>query len=400
MTKLLPLAWLAAALAACAETEEDLPSTIVNAVDVPIDGLSRADIERFNRGDAKFGLPFRAVDGLGPLYIRSSCSACHAEAGRGPGLVQKMVAVEDDGVTPKTDQSELAFGSTIRQGLAAGATTPLAPPDGVQVRVTIRLGPPVIGRGYLEAIADEEIERVEAEQARRGDAIHGRIHRVTFASVPNPDKSFSDFAQGQTGIIGRFGMKARVATLDDFTADAFQGDMGLTTPMRPTELRNPDGLTDDQREGIDLTMEHVDLVAFYLRHIAIPRRVGLTGKGRALFDRARCAVCHVPALHTRADYPITQIANVDAEVYTDLLLHDMGESLADGVSDGDAGGREWKTAPLIGLRFYTSFLHDGRAKSVAEAILAHDGQGRTAADAFRALSPDDRAALVAFVEAL
>lgn len=367
--------------------------------DVPLDGLSAADVVRFHEGDAVFGRPFRAVDGLGPLFIRSSCAACHEEAGRGPGLVQKMAIVEGDAITASPDQSALAYGPTIREGLTAGATHAITPPAGANVRVTIRLGPPSIGRGYIEAIADSEIERVAAEQAVRADGIHGRVHRVVFASVPNPNTTFGTYAQGQT-VIGRFGMKARVATLDDFTADAFQGDMGLTTPMRPSELANPDGLDDDDRPGVDLTLAHVDAIAFYLRRIAIPRRVGLTDEGGALFEQARCSACHVPSLRTRADYPIAQLADIEAPVFTDLLLHDMGDSLADSVTDGTAGGRMWKTAPLVGLRFYRTYMHDGRAATVADAILAHDGEGKAAADAFRALDDTDRTALTAYVEAL
>src|SRR3954462_5814030 len=127
----------AAVLAGCSAGEEaapDVPSTIVDALDVPLAGLSGDDIARFNDGDALFGLPFRPADGLGPLFIRTSCAACHAEGGRGPGLVQKMVVLDADGVTPTTDQSALAYGHTIRQGLAAGATQPLIAPDGVNVK--------------------------------------------------------------------------------------------------------------------------------------------------------------------------------------------------------------------------------------------------------------------------
>lgn len=386
------------------ESPPDAPSTLVNAFDVPIDGLSSEDVAKFDEGDALFGLPFRAPDGVGPLFIRSSCGACHEEGGRGPGLVQKMVVVEADGTTPAADQSALAFGHTIRQGLAAGATQPIVPPQDLPIKKSIRVGMPVIGRGYLEAIADAEIERVAAEQASRSDGIHGQIHRVTFTSVPNPDTSFSSFEQGQTGIIGRFGMKARIATLDDFTADAFQGDMGMTTPMRPVELPNPDGLADDQRAGVDLGIEHVDQITFYLRRIAIPRRVGLTDEGRALFAQVQCAACHVPELATRADYPIAQLAGIQAPVFTDLLVHDMGPELADGVTDGDAAsvanGRSWRTAPLIGLRFYRTYLHDGRAHSVEEAILAHGGEATISIDAFRELDANARQTLLDYVEAL
>jgi CxxC motif-containing protein (DUF1111 family) len=266
------------------------------------------------------------------------------------------------------------------------------------VLVTIRLGPPVLGRGYMEAIADSEIERIAAEEATRADAIHGTIPMATFDSVPSGD-GFSTYQTGDT-VIGRFGVKARVATLDDFAADAFQGDMGMTTPMRPSELPNPDNLTDDLRAGVDLDQEHVNRVAFYLRRIAIPRRVGLTDRGAALFDQVACSGCHTPSLHTRADYPIPQLADIDAPVFTDMLLHDMGDGLADGMTDGGGTSKDWRTAPLIGLRFSKLYLHDGRASTIADAILMHGGEAQASVDAFNALSPADRDALIAYVEAL
>jgi CxxC motif-containing protein (DUF1111 family) len=278
--------------------------------------------------------------------------------------------------------------------------TPIVPPDDPSVKVTTRVGPPVLGRGYLEAIDDAEIERVESEQAARSDAIHGFINRVTYASVPNPDATFGTFTQGQTNLIGRFGLKARVVTLDDFTADAFQGDMGMTTPMRPDEPPNPDGLTDDARTGVDLDIEHVNRIAFYLRRIAIPARPGATPAGAALFGQVQCSACHVPSLKTRADYPIAELANIDAPVFTDMLLHDMGPALADGMTDESATSTGWRTAPLIGLRFSKEYLHDGRALTVADAIAAHDGEASAARDAFQALSSADQATLLQYVEAL
>jgi CxxC motif-containing protein (DUF1111 family) len=371
----------------------------INASDVPINGLTHDDVMKFNDGDALFDLPFRPADGLGPLYIRSSCGECHQEGSRGPGIVQKMAMVEADGITAAADQSALAWGHTVRANLAAGATTPISPPDVPNVKVTVRIGPPVFGRGYIEAVEDSEIMRVAAAQAARTDGIHGTIATAVYASVPNPDTTFGTYQQGQT-LIGRFGLKARIATLDDFAADAFQGDMGLTTPMRPTELANPDGLTDDQRPGIDLDINHIDEIAFYVRRIAIPVRAGLSERGQQLFDQLACSACHVPTLHTRADYPISQIANLDAPIYSDLLLHDMGAALADGQTDGGASSLQWRTAPLIGLRFARNYLHDGRAHSLTEAIHAHDGEAHGAAQAFQALSPADQQTLIEFVQAL
>jgi CxxC motif-containing protein (DUF1111 family) len=377
----------------------DAGSTLVNASDVPIDGLPADDVAGFRDGDALFDLPFRSADGLGPLFIRTSCSACHSEGSRGPGLVQKIAMVEADGVTPAADQSALSWGHTLRLGMAAGATTAITAPALPSVKVTIRVGPPVLGRGYIEAVDEVEIARVAAEQAARSDGIHGAVNHAPYASVPATSTGFDHFTTGET-VVGRLGLKSRIATLDDFTADAFQGDMGLTTPMRPTELPNPDGLTDDLRAGIDLDQDHIDRIAFYLRRIAIPRRVGLTDRGAQLFEQTACAACHVASLRTRADYPIRQLAAIDAPIYSDLLLHDMGADLADGQTDGNATSPEWRTAPLIGLRFALTYLHDGRAHSVTEAVLAHDGEARGARTAFQALAPDDQRSLIEFVEAL
>ncbi len=374
-----------------------------DAFDVPLAGSGVDVAAAFARGDALFDLPFREADGLGPLYVRAACGACHDHGVRGPGLVQKMAVVGPDGVTPAPDPTILPFGNTLRPLLAAGATTAIVPPPGdARVKVTIRIGPPVLGRGYLEAVQDSEIERVAALQAARGDGIHGRVNRVVYASEANPAAGVSAHAKGDV-LIGRFGLKARIATLDDFTADAFQGDMGITSPMRPVELPNPDALDDDRKPGVDVALDHVNDIAAYLRTVAIPRRGDLGGAGRDLFERAQCSACHVPSLRTRDDYPVAALAAIDAPIFTDLLLHDLGDALADGLTDGDARSREWRTAPLIGLRFVKSYLHDGRARTVREAIGMHGAPGSEAsasAALFEALGAADQQTLLDFVDAL
>jgi CxxC motif-containing protein (DUF1111 family) len=371
--------------------------------DVPISGLTAEQVDTFNAGDALFDLSLRPYDGLGPLYTRSACSDCHAEGTRGPGLVQKMVVMGPDGVTPDADQSVFAFGQTVHPLVAGGAKTPIVPPAGVAgLKVTIRVGPPILGRGYMEAVADAEIERVAREQAERADDIHGRVNYVMYTSKPNPDTSFHSYAEGQR-VIGRFGLKARIAAVDDFTADALQGDMGITSPLRPAEIPNPDGLPDDLKAGVDVTADSVNLRANYIRTTAIPRRVTVDGRGRQLFDTAKCAVCHVPSLRTRADYPIAALADIDAPVYTDVLVHDMGDALADGITDGSAGGRDWRTAPLIGLRFNRTFMHDGRARDLDEAIAAHGGAGSEANESvalYQGMSAADKNLLLKFLGSL
>lgn len=302
----------------------------------------------------------------------------------------------------------MIYGSTERPFTTAGATTPLLAPvaarPGQAVVHSRRIGPAVTGRGYIEAVLDSEIERVAAEQATRTDGIRGRINRVTYRSRSVPGVVVPH-AHQQAGLIGRFGVKARVATLDDFTADAFQGDMGLTSPLRPEELANPDGLRDDAKAGPDVTAETILTVAAYVRTIELPSRAGAVSNlaGRAAFDAANCAVCHAPGLRTREDFPVIQLAGTYAPLYSDLLLHDMGEALADGQTDEGAGPRDWRTAPLIGMRFQKAYLHDGRAATIEVAILKHAGPGSEANDSvarFKALPLDQRAALVAFVHGL
>ena len=392
----------------CSSSANDPPAMMVDVFgardrfDVPIDGLSKEDVDAFAAGDELFDLSLRPFDGLGPLYTRSACGDCHGEGVRGPGLVQKMVAVEADGVTPSADQSLFPFGHTVHPLLAAGATTPIMPPTNApNVKVTIRVGPPILGRGYMEAVEDSEIERVAAEQAARADMIHGRVNYVTYTSQPNPDTRFHTHQPGDR-VIGRFGLKARIAAVDDFTADALQGDMGITSPLRPTEIPNPDGLSDDLKQGVDVTADSVNKRATYVRTTAIPMRVP-DAHGLQLFTDAKCVVCHAPSLKTRADYPIALLAGIDAPVFTDMLLHDLGDGLADGIVEGLATGRDWRTAPLIGLRFNRSFMHDGRASDVPGAIAAHAGPGSEANESvslYQALGAGDRAALEAFVESL
>jgi CxxC motif-containing protein (DUF1111 family) len=379
------------------------PLTVVKdrAIDAPLRASNDEEKERFAEGDALFDLPFREADGLGPLYIRTACSSCHQSGLAGPGGVQKMVLVTEDGITPAEDQSALPYGHTVRPFYAAGARTAISVPPQQHLKLSSRLGPVVLGRGYLEAIADEEIVRAAA--AQEGTEVSGRVHRVRYVSEPNPGTPFHQHVKGQDNLIGRFGFKARVATLDEFSADAFQGDMGMTSPLRPVELPNPDGLSDDKHPGPDVDLETVNAVADYLRLLEIPLRSPASSEGARLFLQTGCAACHVPSLKTRSDYPIAALAGVDAPVYSDLLLHDMGVALADGQVEGQAGPREWRTAPLIGVGLVRDLLHDGRAHSVEEAVLLHASEGSEAnatVSRFRALSEADRQALLLFVEAL
>lgn len=371
--------------------------------DLPLPALPAQWQDRFVEGDLLFDKPFLDGEGLGPVFIRQACASCHANDGRGPGAVRKMVIVGDDGL-PVADQADaLPFGHTVRPQLAGDAALGITVPERDDVLVTTRFPPAVFGRGYLEAIDDREIERVAKAQAEPDSIVSGRVNYVVYKSEANDDTRFHSHEPGEV-LVGRFGLKARVATLDDFTADALQGDMGITSPMRPEELPNPSA-EDDELPGLDVEIELINQIADYMRLLRIPERgeAAHDAHGAALFETTGCSDCHVPALHTQADNPIEQLADIDAPIYSDLLLHDMGPSFSDGLEDFEASGSEWRTSPLMGLRHMKDYLHDGRAPTVEAAITLHGAEGSEAQPSvarFSELSAADRAALVDFVSAL
>jgi CxxC motif-containing protein (DUF1111 family) len=349
---------------------------------LPLEQLTERELSRFKEGDGLFEATIRESDGLGPLYVRDACAACHASDGRGPGLVMKVAPKNGD---PALTAKLLPFGNTERPYATAGAKTALLAPSHPELQQTPRLPPAVFGRGFLEAISDRDIEQLAKLAAERTGAERGRINRL------------------KSGAIGRFGLKARLATLDDFAADALSSDMGVSSPTRPEEPAGPEGLRDDAKPGVDFTGEQVTLLAEYVRLLQIPERQATSARGPALFAAARCSVCHTPSYTTASDHPVKALAGVKTDVYTDLLLHDMGAALSDGLTEEGAGPREFRTAPLMGLRFLPSLLHDGRAKDVTEAILAHgesDSEGRDSVVAFKALPERDQQELVKFVESL
>jgi CxxC motif-containing protein (DUF1111 family) len=205
--------------------------------------------------------------------------------------------------------------------------------------------------------------------------------------------------------VGKFGWKAQVPNLHTFAGDAYLNEMGITNPLFPDEscpqgdcsllITNPFPAMNDTGAGV---------LAFtdFMTMLAPPPRGPITGDvvaGEFVAARIGCANCHTPVLLTGSTGPVVALRNKLFQPYSDFLLHDMG-SLGDGIVQGDATGREIRTAPLWGLRMITTFLHDGRATTIDAAILAHDGQGRAARDRFAALSARDKARLLAFLKSL
>jgi CxxC motif-containing protein (DUF1111 family) len=273
-------------------------------------------------------------------------------------------------------------------------------PVGRDLRVGPRVAPQVIGLGLLEAVPEAAIvARADPDDADR-DGISGRAHYVTSRR------------HGRL-VLGRFGWKATRPSLEEQIAAAFVHDIGITS-----SLFRDESISASQRAALsfasggdpELADHKLERITFYCQSLAVPaqRRVEAAEvrRGRYLFGAVGCDSCHTPELTTGDGAAVAALRNQVFRPYTDLLLHDMGAALADGKRDGDASPREWRTPPLWGIGLievvsgHTRYLHDGRARNLAEAVLWHAGESQRARDAFRELDGDDRRALVAFLESL
>ena len=268
-----------------------------------------------------------------------------------------------------------------------------------------RVAPPMIGLGLLEAISDEDILAHADEDDKDGDGISGRPNRV-----------FSHLLNGVS--IGRFGWKAGQAVIAEQSADAAAGDIGLSNPLAPypagdctpAQTACRAALNGNDEDGFEASAEVMDLIVFYSKNLAVPMRRNVGNaevlRGKKLVYESGCVSCHTPKFATRKDYAVAALGGELIFPYSDLLLHDMGEGLADNRPEGLASGTEWRTAPLWGLGYtrtvngHTFLLHDGRARDVVEAILWHGGEAQKARDAFAAMTKTDRDAIVSFLNSL
>jgi CxxC motif-containing protein (DUF1111 family) len=394
----------------------------------------------FNRNWVTAPSSTTGLDGLGPTFNASSCSACHFKDGRGappasPGepflglLLRLSIPGQDAHGGPVGDP---VYGGQLNHrailGVPAEATSaviyeevpgtfadgtpyslrrptyqiadlafgPLAP----DLMVSPRTAPFMIGLGLLEAVDEATILALADEDDADGDGISGRANQVW-----DP--------KSQRTRTGRFGWKANQPGLEQQNAGAFLGDIGITSPLFPDESCPPaqTACAAAPNGGApELDQEKLDEVTYYSRLLAVPARRDFEDpevlRGKALFREAGCAGCHVPVLATAALDGFPELDAQTIRPFTDLLLHDMGEDLADGRPDFLASGREWRTPPLWGIGLvgvvndHTLFLHDGRARGFAEAILWHGGEGERAREAFRTLGAAERAALIRFLESL
>ena len=391
------VAALALTLGACGDLLTSAPDP-GDVFDGPVEGLTPAELAAFVRGDEEFGRRFSAATGLGPIFNDVSCAACHSGDGRGrPENALTRIGSPDDGM-----HSSLG-GPQIQDRAIPGALAE-AVPHGVPV--SLRLPPPVFGAGLIEAIPESEILSRADPNDTNGDGISGRPNWVTPPSfVPHTEPG-----AGSALRIGRFGRKAQTSSILQQTVDAYLQDMGITTDFHPDENRNP--MAGHPHDGADVVADPevpvgtVFAVVNYLRLLAPPAPGApnaIRERGSVLFNDIGCAMCHTPVLHT-GHATTAALTNKPVALYSDLLLHDMGDALADQRPDGQANGREWRTTPLWGMRLIRQFLngevflmHDGRARTIEEAILLHGGEAQRARNLFDALNAADRAALVEFV---
>ncbi|MCE0505931.1 c-type cytochrome [Roseivivax sp. GX 12232] len=403
-----------------------------------------------------------ASDGLGPLYNARSCQRCHLKDGRGhppegpeddatsmflrvsvpaapdaemSDIEAFLLSIGDE--TPRTrpdptyggqlqDQSVAGHSGEYRLGvswrevevaLSDGEIATLLDPSwraedlgygplAPGAMLSPRVAPPMIGLGLLEAIPAEDILALEDPDDADGDGISGRAQVVWSFEHDRP-------------MLGRFGWKAGAPTIREQSASAFAGDIGISSPIFPdpwgdcaaeqADCRNaPHGDGDDRVTEVDA--EGLDLVTFYSRNLAVPARRdvddGQVLRGKEVFHDVGCASCHTPKFvtHRLADQPEQSFQLIWP--MTDLLLHDMGEGLADNRPEGRASGREWRTAPLWGIGMteqvngHTRFLHDGRARSLLEAVLWHGGEAQASRDAVVEMPKPDRDALIRYLESL
>jgi CxxC motif-containing protein (DUF1111 family) len=416
-----------------------------------IPGVSGEREDEFFVGHAIFDRPWvsapasvTSFDGLGPYFNATSCAGCHVRDGRGAPpeggenfhalLLRVSIPGADLTEPPKPDpvyggqiQGQATFGidseakevveyAIVRGTYADGepyelrkpsyslqslAFGPLAP----GAMLSPRIAPGVYGAGLLEAIDSSTLEAFADPDDRNRDGISGRLNYVKSAST------------GQVAI-GRFGWKAGQPSVLDQSAAAFNGDMGLTSSLfqqddcskTQTSCAEAPSGNATGNTAYEVTDALLKSVVHYQRHLAVPARRDVNlpqvQAGRRAFFAAGCQSCHIPKLVTGAVTDAPELSKQTIRPFTDLLLHDMGEGLADGRPEYQASGTEWKTPPLWGAGLTSTvnkhqyLLHDGRARGFAEAILWHDGEALRSRDAFRNLPKDQRDALLKFLQSL
>lgn len=395
-----------------------------------------------------------ASDGLGPLYNARSCQRCHIKDGRGhppenaednsismflrvsiPAPTDAEIAEIQDYIATLPDPN---YGTQVQDFAVQGHASEyrleitydeevVTLADGTEVSLrhptytaadlgygplhpdamlSPRVAPQMIGLGLLEAIPAADILANADPNDLNDDGISGRPNVVWSIEFDQP-------------MLGRFGLKAGSPTVMEQSAGAFAGDIGISSPLFPAgagectaaQIVCRDAIHGDGDDrGTEIDAEGMDLVTFYSRNLAVPARRGaddpLVLQGKQVFYETGCTACHTPSFvtHRLEDQPEQSFQLIWP--YTDMLLHDMGPDLADNRPEARATGQEWRTPPLWGIGLtqqvsgHTYFLHDGRARSLLEAVLWHGGEAQAQRDAVIDMTTADREALLKFLESL
>ena len=386
-------------------------------LDGTIEGMTPSQVRQHLVGDGDFGKRFTIADGLGPIFVATSCEQCHVGDGKGHLVfnLTRFGTLGPDGFDFLTE-----FGGPQLQH----RSIPGYPPEVVPASATgiaEFTAPAVTGLGYLDAVDDATLIGLADADDLDGDGISGRLQlhepseliQATLAleaqSHPNP-RARGTLVDGK--YIGRFGKKALTVNLLHQTVGAYQQDMGVTSDLLPEDLFNPvaGNRASDEAPDPEVSSSTVANVVFYLKTLRAPPRRDADHPeilaGEQLFGTVGCASCHVPTMRTGAS-EIAVLDQVEFHPYTDMLLHDMGPGLDDGYTEGRALTSEWRTPPLWGVGIQENFqggqafyLHDGRATSLREAIDLHGGEGAASRSAFVGLSTDDQERLLRFLQSL
>ncbi|MDB5097996.1 MAG: putative thiol oxidoreductase with 2 cytochrome c heme-binding site [Cyanobacteria bacterium RYN_339] len=364
-------------LAACAEAIAE--NAHPRKFGLPIDGLSPAQLAQFERGRSKFSRLFTPQTGLGPLYNDNSCRACHGLGASG-GPSERVVHLAGAMVNGGPSLLESKGGPMIQDFAVFGTKVEQVPQE--TTALATRMSPQVWGLGLVEAVAEKDIVSQMA---------------------PNDEKfklGIRGIANWEEGKLGRFGMKAQKKDLKVFTEQAYDWELGITTPDRGTEPfpnQSPHKVA-----KAELSQDELLDVTFYQRYLDAPPRGPITAEarhGEQLFTANGCALCHSTELTTSPN-EIGIPVGVKLHPYSDFLLHVMDEDLADQMVQGASTGQMWRTQPLWGLRVRTKFMHDGRANDLDDAIVMHGGEAEKVRDRYKALSPPEKDAMRSFLKSL
>ncbi len=388
--------------------EELLPTAPLESevLDGPIDGLSASQLHLFLAGDEAFNEVFTPAKGLGPYFVAASCASCHRGDGKGhpSSRLLRFGNWEDGRFNPLHE-----WGGPQLQHRAIPGFIPETLPERAYVATRL-VAPAITGLGLLAAVPDPALLAMADPDDQDGDGISGRAHFVFPPDYFEPLAAHQRDSLGR--FIGRFGKKANAIDLLQQTVTAYKEDMGITSdfdgldPVNPAVSQAPADAAPDP----EAPSSSVQSLVFYLHTLKppLPRHQDdpQVMAGKAVFQQIRCSDCHQPVLHTGAAVPAV-LANREFYPYTDLLLHDMGPELDDGYTEGDAASSEWRTPPLWGLGLSADsqggsyfLLHDGRARTIEEAILLHGGEAAASRELYRQLSQAERRQLLTFLESL